>query len=219
MESQHTNDPRPGLPSPPLIVSHSSSQQFSQQQLYSYLVRRCRTQLLPTLCLKAAATVARYASASRSQRTSSRCSNASQPHLASQRGAYSTPATLTSSPTPFAVSCSICTKKGYLHLYVPPSQFQLLTDATTLSTYTFNTGVAKHHFCSRCGVCPYYRPRSHPNDFDVNVRCLDDFHHVIDRVQITPFNGQSWEESVNSIQPPYLRDQQHPIPRNSHSTS
>ena len=123
-------------------------------------------------------------------------------------------------PLPAVLSCSICTKKGYLHLYVPPSQFQLLTDPAALSTYTFNTGVAQHHFCSRCGVSPYYRPRSHPNDFDVNVRCLDDFHHVIDRVQITPFNGQRWEESIAGIKPPYLHEpQQQPAQRNSHSTS
>ncbi len=41
-------------------------------------------------------------------------------------------------------NCSICRKSGFLHLIVPASQFRLLTGRDQLSTYTFNTGVAKH---------------------------------------------------------------------------
>ena len=44
-------------------------------------------------------------------------------------------------------NCSICTKKGIWHLIVPPERFELLSGQDALSTYTFNTGVAKHHFC------------------------------------------------------------------------
>src|SRR4029079_2536325 len=67
-------------------------------------------------------------------------------------------------------NCSICAKKGFLHLIVEPSQFELLTDVKALSTYTFGTGTAKHLFCSTCGMHPYYIPRSHPDKIDVNVR-------------------------------------------------
>jgi hypothetical protein len=45
-----------------------------------------------------------------------------------------------------------CTKKGFLHLIVPAAQFQLLEGADALSTYTFNTGTAKHTFCRFCGI-------------------------------------------------------------------
>ncbi len=72
-----------------------------------------------------------------------------------------------------ACNCSICQKKGILHLIVPPEDFELLKGEDNLSTYTFNTGIAKHHFCKTCGIHPFYRPRSHPDDYDVNVRCLD----------------------------------------------
>ena len=44
-------------------------------------------------------------------------------------------------------NCSICTKKGFLHLIVPPEQFELLSGADALTTYRFNTGTAKHTFC------------------------------------------------------------------------
>jgi len=87
-------------------------------------------------------------------------------------------------------NCSICTKKGYLHLIVPPEEFALLSGESALATYTFHTGVAKHHFCKTCGVAPFYRPRSHPGWYDVNARCLDAGPAGF---RIEPFDGQNWE--------------------------
>jgi hypothetical protein len=94
-------------------------------------------------------------------------------------------------------NCSICTKKGFLHLIVPPERFTLLSGADALSTYRFNTGVAKHTFCRNCGIHPFYTPRSHPDCVDMNVRCLDG--DVAERFQITPFDGRNWETSVAHI--------------------
>ena len=70
-------------------------------------------------------------------------------------------------------NCSICQKKGFIHLIVPESRFILLQGEDSLSTYTFNTCTAKHHFCRHCGIHSFYRPRSHPTGYDVNLRCLD----------------------------------------------
>lgn len=95
-------------------------------------------------------------------------------------------------------NCSICRKKGFLHLIVPPDRFTLLSGAERLTTYTFNTGVAKHTFCQVCGIHPFYTPRSHPNCIDVNVRCLDG--NVLSRFEIRPFDGENWEENVHKIQ-------------------
>ena len=94
-------------------------------------------------------------------------------------------------------NCSICTKKGFLHLIVPPAQFTLLSGDDVLTTYTFNTGTAKHTFCRICGIHPFYRPRSHPEDIDVNVRCLDG--DVLSQFQIVPFDGANWEENIDKI--------------------
>src|SRR4051812_45535262 len=71
-------------------------------------------------------------------------------------------------------NCSICRKKGYIHLIVGRSDFELLTGADALVSYRFNTGVAEHEFCGRCGIHSFYTPRSDPDKVDVNVRCLDD---------------------------------------------
>lgn len=94
--------------------------------------------------------------------------------------------------------CSMCTKKGFLHLIVQPTQFRLLTSMSALCTYTFNTHVAQHRFCARCGVHPFYTPRSHPHDVDINVRCLD---FEPERVVIEPFSGKAWEDNIASINP------------------
>lgn len=95
-------------------------------------------------------------------------------------------------------NCSICRKKGFLHLIVPPEQFRLLQGEDSLTTYTFNTGTAKHLFCRVCGMHPFYRPRSHPNSFDVNVRCLDG--NVMSEFEIEFFDGANWEDNIHLLQ-------------------
>jgi hypothetical protein len=94
-------------------------------------------------------------------------------------------------------NCSICTKKGFLHLIVAQDAFELLAGADSLALYTFNTGVAQHRFCATCGIHPFYTPRSHPDSIDVNVRCLDG--GALDAFAITRFDGQNWEENVDAI--------------------
>ncbi|MBL4836991.1 MAG: GFA family protein, partial [Kordiimonadaceae bacterium] len=42
-----------------------------------------------------------------------------------------------------------------------------------LALYQFNTGVAKHYFCSRCGVYTHHQRRANPMQFGVNVACLE----------------------------------------------
>ena len=71
-------------------------------------------------------------------------------------------------------------------------QIPILQGSESLTTYTFNTGTAKHLFCSVCGIKSFYVPRSHPDGYSVNVRCLDP--STIERVEIKPFNGREWEK-------------------------
>jgi hypothetical protein len=94
-------------------------------------------------------------------------------------------------------NCSMCRMKGFLHLIVPPAQFAILRGEDALTTYTFNTHVAKHMFCSTCGIHPFYRPRSHPNDWDVNVHCLDG--DAVSRFTRVPFDGDNWEANVGKL--------------------
>ena len=90
-------------------------------------------------------------------------------------------------------NCSICSKAGYLHVIVPAGGFNLLSGRDVLTTYTFNTGAAKHLFCSVCGVKSFYVPRSHPDGFSINARCLDP--GTVESMTVTPFDGRNWEEA------------------------
>ncbi len=99
-----------------------------------------------------------------------------------------------------ACNCSVCAKKGMLGLIVPARDFALVQGAAALETYRFNTGTAAHRFCRTCGIHPFSRPRSHPDGFDVNVRCLDEWRGDDDPAwESVPFDGQHWEENVDSI--------------------
>jgi hypothetical protein len=90
-------------------------------------------------------------------------------------------------------NCSICRMTGYLHLIVGQERFRLRQGADKLTTYSFNTGTAKHYFCSICGVKSFYVPRSKPDGYSVNVRCLDDGQMRVTSVSL--FDGQHWEEA------------------------
>jgi len=96
-------------------------------------------------------------------------------------------------------NCSICEKKGILHLIIPNSKFKLLSGEDKITTYTFQTHVAKHKFCSVCGIASFYIPRSHPDGVDINARCLDNWGELKKNRTITPFNGQNWEDNLSSI--------------------
>src|SRR5215472_13957311 len=91
-------------------------------------------------------------------------------------------------------NCSICSKNGYLHLIVPKNGFRILTGKRKLSTYQFNTKTAKHLFCSVCGIKPFYVPRSHPDGYSVNFRCLDPYDFTV--ILTTEFDGKNWEGSA-----------------------
>lgn len=93
-------------------------------------------------------------------------------------------------------NCSLCSKAGFLHLIVPLSKFALLTGKDQLSTYTFNTKVAKHTFCKICGIKPFYTPRSNPDGIDINVNCLDTKPETIN---IIDFDGINWEENAHKV--------------------
>jgi hypothetical protein len=70
-------------------------------------------------------------------------------------------------------NCSICAMTGFLHLIVPQGRFRLLKGGEDLVTYTFNTQVAQHYFCRHCGIKSFYVPRSNPDGYSVNARCLE----------------------------------------------
>lgn len=78
-----------------------------------------------------------------------------------------------------------------MHLIVPQTRFRLLSGGDVLTTYQFNTGTARHLFCTICGVKSFYVPRSHPDGYSVNARCLDE--GSVTGMTIEPVDGKNWE--------------------------
>jgi hypothetical protein len=96
-------------------------------------------------------------------------------------------------------NCSICSRKGFVHLIVDRDRFRLVSGEAELSSYRFNTGVANHLFCRHCGIHAFYIPRSDPDRVDVNVRCLDGV-DVAGR-EFATFDGRNWEEAMQGHVP------------------
>lgn len=94
-------------------------------------------------------------------------------------------------------NCSICDKKGFLHVIVEKDAFHLKSGADSLTTYTFNTQVAQHTFCKVCGIHGFYTPRSHPDGVSVNLRALEGTAET--DFQIQPFDGRNWEANIEKI--------------------
>jgi hypothetical protein len=101
--------------------------------------------------------------------------------------------------TALECNCSICRMTGFLHLIVPRSRFRLLQGEQQLTEYQFNTGTACHLFCRRCGVKSFYVPRSNPDGYSVNVRCLE-------RASIVSVNIQPFDDGDRAASDARVRD-------------
>jgi hypothetical protein len=86
---------------------------------------------------------------------------------------------------------------GFEHLIVPASRFRLLRGTQELTTYSFNTGTARHLFCRRCGIKSFYVPRSNPDGYSVNFRCLE--HSEVTEVEFEDFDGRNWEAHAEGL--------------------
>ena len=88
-------------------------------------------------------------------------------------------------------NCSICSKRGSLHWFVPRENFRLLTSEDDMGTYTFGERTIEHHFCPNCGCAPYGEGQapSGKQTVAVNARCLDGVD--LSTVEIGHFDGRS----------------------------
>jgi hypothetical protein len=75
--------------------------------------------------------------------------------------------------TALRCNCSYCRMRGAVVVFARVGSLDILAGADLLTTYQFNTGTAKHYFCSRCGIYTHHQRRFDPNLYAVNVACLD----------------------------------------------
>lgn len=69
--------------------------------------------------------------------------------------------------------CSMCRRRGALLHRVQENNFRLLSNLSELTMYQWHTKTAKDYFCPTCGIQPFRRPRTAPDQWSVNVRCLE----------------------------------------------
>tara|TARA_X000000368_G_scaffold223160_1_gene176170 strand:- start:173 stop:571 length:399 start_codon:yes stop_codon:yes gene_type:complete len=72
-------------------------------------------------------------------------------------------------------NCSLCKRKGALMTLVKNEDFKITNGADKISLYQFHTKVAKHYFCSICGIYTHHNPRSNPAMTGFNIGCIDEF--------------------------------------------
>ena len=58
---------------------------------------------------------------------------------------------------------------------VKNENFKIIKGFNNLKLYQFHTNVAKHYFCSNCGIYTHHNPRSNPAMTGFNLGCLDNF--------------------------------------------
>lgn len=69
--------------------------------------------------------------------------------------------------------CSICKKRGTIMVRCDVNDLDIFEGKEHLSRYQFNTEIAEHYFCSRCGIYTFHKMRKLPDKFGVNAGCLE----------------------------------------------
>tara|TARA_B100000963_G_scaffold349398_1_gene358415 strand:- start:419 stop:781 length:363 start_codon:yes stop_codon:yes gene_type:complete len=71
-------------------------------------------------------------------------------------------------------NCSICKRKGAVMSMVKNEDFKIVKGKEKLSTYQFHSKIAKHFFCSICGIYTHHHPRINPSMTGFNLGCIDE---------------------------------------------
>ena len=71
-------------------------------------------------------------------------------------------------------NCSLCKRKGAVMSMVKNEDFKITKGKDKLRLYQFHTKVAKHFFCSICGIYTHHNPRSNPAMTGFNLGCVDE---------------------------------------------
>lgn len=74
---------------------------------------------------------------------------------------------------PRRCNCSICRRKGAIVASVPLAGLKVVKGENKLKLYQFDTREAEHYFCSVCGIYTHHKRRSNPNQYGINVACLE----------------------------------------------
>ena len=69
----------------------------------------------------------------------------------------------------YRCNCSMCIRKGAITAIVNKEDLKVVKGMDKLKCYQFKTKVAKHYFCSICGIQTHNLRRRDPNTYGINV--------------------------------------------------
>ena len=72
-------------------------------------------------------------------------------------------------------NCSHCRRKGFVMTTAKLDEFKLISGEENLKIYQWNSKIAKHYFCKNCGINTHHQRRSKPDEYGINVGCLEGF--------------------------------------------
>ena len=70
-------------------------------------------------------------------------------------------------------NCTLCKRKGAIMTMVKPNDFKIIKGQELLMLYQYHTKVAKHFFCSNCGIYTHHNPRANPAMYGINLACIE----------------------------------------------
>ena len=70
-------------------------------------------------------------------------------------------------------TCSLCRMRGAVVTFAELDRLRIVSGADCLASYRFNTQVAQHFFCSHCGIYTHHQRRFNPQEYAINVACID----------------------------------------------
>ena len=71
-------------------------------------------------------------------------------------------------------NCTICKMQDYEHLFIKHDDFKIIEGTELIAEYSFGAKKAKHLFCKKCGIKSFYQPRSHPDSYSINLKCVEE---------------------------------------------
>jgi len=69
--------------------------------------------------------------------------------------------------------CSFCRRRAAPNISVPLDALEVVKGTDSLTLYQWGTKTAEHYFCRACGIYTHHRRRSNPNEFGVNLGCIE----------------------------------------------
>nr|WP_321463102.1 GFA family protein [uncultured Cohaesibacter sp.] len=86
--------------------------------------------------------------------------------------------------SPRRCTCSICRMRGAAAVSAPQEGITFLKGEDMLTKYQFGTMTAAHYFCSKCGIYTHHTRRSNPNEYGINIACIEgvspfDFEEIV----------------------------------------